>query len=109
MENMTQDMQHMTRDMRRMTEDMNEVARRTKTETVSMRIITLVTLFFLPGTFISVGCFLFIILVSPSVAGTDCVTAFEHFIRNYILSSCCEQATKKMIGSVANIQDCRRS
>ncbi|KKY13124.1 putative conserved hypothetical protein [Diplodia seriata] len=40
-------------DMRAMTEDMHDIARKTKHETVSMRIITLVTLFFLPGTFIS--------------------------------------------------------
>ena len=38
-----------------MTEDMNDIARKTKIETVSMKVITLVTLFFLPGTFISVG------------------------------------------------------
>lgn len=38
-----------------MTKDMNEIARKTKIETVSMKVITLVTLFFLPGTFISVG------------------------------------------------------
>lgn len=37
-----------------MTEDMNDIARKTKIETVSMKVITLVTLFFLPGTFISV-------------------------------------------------------
>lgn len=37
-----------------MTKDMHEIARKTKQEAVSMRIITLVTLFFLPGTFISV-------------------------------------------------------
>lgn len=40
--------------METMTRDMHEIARKTKQETVSMRIITLVTLFFLPGTFISV-------------------------------------------------------
>lgn len=40
--------------MEEMTEDMHDIARKTKVETVSMRIITLVTLFFLPGTFISV-------------------------------------------------------
>jgi hypothetical protein len=34
---------------------MNDIAQKTKIETVSMRIITLVTLFFLPVTFISVG------------------------------------------------------
>lgn len=38
-----------------MTEDMNDIARKTKIETVSMKVITLVTLFFLPGTFTSVG------------------------------------------------------
>ena len=40
--------------MERMTTSMQDIARKTKHETVSMRIITLVTLFFLPGTFISV-------------------------------------------------------
>lgn len=44
-----------TRSMHTMTEDMNDIARKTKVETVSMKVITLVTLFFLPGTFISVG------------------------------------------------------
>lgn len=43
-----------TRNMEHMTNDMNDIARKTKTETVSMKIVTLVTLFFLPGTFISV-------------------------------------------------------
>ena len=38
-----------------MTDDMNDIARKTKIETVSMKVITVVTLFFLPGTFISVG------------------------------------------------------
>lgn len=36
--------------------EMYEIAQKTQQETVSMRIITLVTLFFLPGTFISVSC-----------------------------------------------------
>ena len=40
--------------MMTMTEDMNDIARKTKIETVSMKVITVVTLFFLPGTFISV-------------------------------------------------------
>jgi hypothetical protein len=40
--------------MEYMTEDMNKLALQTKEETVSMKIITLVTLFYLPGTFISV-------------------------------------------------------
>ncbi|KAL9632108.1 MAG: hypothetical protein Q9164_005518, partial [Protoblastenia rupestris] len=43
----------LTDKMEKMTKDMNEIARKTKSETVSMKIITLVTLFFLPGTFIS--------------------------------------------------------
>jgi len=42
-----------TQHMETMTQDMHEIAQKTKQETVSMRIITLVTLFFLPGTFIS--------------------------------------------------------
>jgi Mg2+ and Co2+ transporter CorA len=41
--------------MEKMTRQMHEIAVRTKKETVSMKIITLVTLFFLPGTFISVS------------------------------------------------------
>ncbi|TVY55321.1 hypothetical protein LCER1_G003907 [Lachnellula cervina] len=41
--------------MEAMTEQMHQIAQKTKEETVSMRIITLVTLFFLPGTFISVS------------------------------------------------------
>jgi len=40
--------------MEDMTKDMNQLAMQTKEETVSMKIITLVTLFYLPGTFISV-------------------------------------------------------
>jgi hypothetical protein len=43
-----------TENMEALTEDMHKIAHKTKQETVSMRIITLVTLFFLPGTFISV-------------------------------------------------------
>ncbi|KAL9604133.1 MAG: hypothetical protein Q9219_000721 [cf. Caloplaca sp. 3 TL-2023] len=42
-----------TRGMVSMTVDMNDIARKTKIETVSMKVITLVTLVFLPGTFIS--------------------------------------------------------
>ncbi|KAG8532869.1 uncharacterized protein KY384_002747 [Bacidia gigantensis] len=48
-----QNMEKMTNDMSAMTLDMNEIAKKTKLETISMRIITLITLFFLPGTFIS--------------------------------------------------------
>ena len=44
-----------TENMESMTQEMHEIAQKTKQETVSMRIITLVTLFFLPGTFISVS------------------------------------------------------
>ena len=52
----TQANRYSTKSMFTMTEDMNDIARKTKIETVSMKVITLVTLFFLPGTFISVGC-----------------------------------------------------
>ncbi|KAF2644778.1 hypothetical protein P280DRAFT_476771 [Massarina eburnea CBS 473.64] len=41
--------------MEAMTSNMNDIAQKTRQETVSMRIITLVTLFFLPGTFIGVS------------------------------------------------------
>ena len=41
--------------MERMAWEMNDLARKTKTETVSMKVITLVTLAFLPGTYISVS------------------------------------------------------
>ncbi|KAL8831871.1 MAG: hypothetical protein Q9191_000623 [Dirinaria sp. TL-2023a] len=44
-----------TKNMMSMTDDMNDIARKTKIETVSMKVITVVTLFFLPGTFISVS------------------------------------------------------
>ena len=46
--------------MEHMTGDMRELTRKTKTETVSMKIITVVTLLFLPGTFISVNPFAFL-------------------------------------------------
>ncbi|OCK86349.1 hypothetical protein K432DRAFT_341488 [Lepidopterella palustris CBS 459.81] len=45
--------QHSTDNMEDMTKGMHKIAQKTQQETVSMRIITLVTLFFLPGTFIS--------------------------------------------------------
>ncbi|KAL9632499.1 MAG: hypothetical protein Q9164_005280 [Protoblastenia rupestris] len=66
-----------TKNMEVMTTDMSEIARKTKTETVSMKIITLVTLFFLPGTFISVGRLFLFYLVSqysqrPSQAQLYC-------------------------------------
>jgi Mg2+ and Co2+ transporter CorA len=47
--------QQSTENMEAMTKEMHVIALKTKQETVSMRIITLVTLFFLPGTFISVS------------------------------------------------------
>ena len=50
--------------MEKVTEDMSLIARETKTETVSMKIITLVTLFFLPGTFVAVSILLLLYLVS---------------------------------------------
>ena len=60
----TQANRYSTKSMFTMTEDMNDIARKTKIETVSMKVITLVTLFFLPGTFISVGyIFLLVSLV----------------------------------------------
>ncbi|KAL9122285.1 MAG: hypothetical protein Q9187_001162 [Circinaria calcarea] len=43
----------MTEDMQNLTKEMHTIAQKTKQETISMKIITLVTLFFLPGTFIS--------------------------------------------------------
>jgi len=52
---MAEEAQASTKHMEAMTEEMNALTHKTKQETVSMRIITLVTLFFLPGTFISVS------------------------------------------------------
>ncbi|KAF7512558.1 hypothetical protein GJ744_000819 [Endocarpon pusillum] len=45
--------QHSAAKMEIMTQNMHEIAFRTKQETYSMKVITLVTLFFLPGTFTS--------------------------------------------------------
>lgn len=39
-----------------MTKEMHNIAVKTQQETVSMRILTLVALAFLPGTFFSVSC-----------------------------------------------------
>ena len=55
MELIAQRTQLSTINMEKSTWDMHDIAHKTKQETVSMRIITLVTLFFLPGTFISVS------------------------------------------------------
>lgn len=54
MESMTQEMRESTIKMEKMTKSMHKVAERTERETASMHIITLVTLIFLPGTFIAV-------------------------------------------------------
>jgi len=59
-------METMTRNMQKLTMEMNELAKKSTQETVSMRIITLVTLFFLPGTFISVGSYLMLIAKESS-------------------------------------------
>lgn len=48
-------MERMSEKMQEVTSEMHEIARKTQRETVSMRIITLVTLSFLPGTFMTVG------------------------------------------------------
>ena len=77
--------QHSAKKLEAMTEAMHLIAVKTKEETVSMRVITLVTLFFLPGTFISVSdTFLLYKLVSNRLfpfnanakkIATDC---YEH-------------------------------
>lgn len=43
-----------SREMEKLSQHMHVLAIETKQETVSMRVITLVTLFFLPGTFVAV-------------------------------------------------------
>lgn len=45
--------------MEDLTEQMRQIALKTEKETIFMRIITVVTLFFLPGTFVAVRCFLY--------------------------------------------------
>ena len=52
---LAQQSQHSQEKMEQLTSYMSILAEKTQQETVSMRIITLVTLFFLPGTFISVS------------------------------------------------------
>lgn len=47
--------------MEDMTQAMHTIAHETKMEAVNMRIITLVTLFFLPGTFVSVSVALYLV------------------------------------------------
>lgn len=50
-----------TKNMEAMTQAMHTIAHETKMEAVNMRIITLVTLFFLPGTFVSVSVALYLV------------------------------------------------
>jgi len=60
--------------MEQMTSRMEEIALKTEEETVSMRIVTYVTLFFLPGTFVSVSS-----LLPPShLSLTYCPDCHEH-------------------------------
>jgi len=54
MQEMTKNMEKSTIQMEKMTTNMQEIANKTQQEAISMRIITLVTLFFLPATSIAV-------------------------------------------------------
>ncbi|KAK3324566.1 hypothetical protein B0T19DRAFT_428858 [Cercophora scortea] len=54
MEDVTMDMHRSTLNMEAATESMHKIAKKTERETASMHIITLVTLVFLPGTFVAV-------------------------------------------------------
>lgn len=54
---LTEKAQQSQNKMEKMTIHMREIAIKTEQETVFMRIVTVVTLFFLPGTFISVSDF----------------------------------------------------
>ena len=58
---LAQDAQTSTKNMETMTQAMHTIAYDTKMEAVNMRIITLVTLFFLPGTFVSVSAALYLV------------------------------------------------
>jgi hypothetical protein len=55
--------------MERLTDDMRRIAIKTEKETVFMRIVTVVTLFFLPGTFVSVS--LRTVLENDELTATD--------------------------------------
>jgi hypothetical protein len=55
MEAITAEMHESTRNMEKVTESMHTIADKTEKETASMHIITLVTLVFLPGTFVAVS------------------------------------------------------
>jgi serine/threonine protein kinase len=50
----TQDSQVLTDEMEKTTQEMHQITMKIKQEAISIRIITVLTLFFLPGTFISV-------------------------------------------------------
>ena len=67
-----------TDNMQHMTAEMHDIAVKTKQETISMRIITFVTLCFLPGTFISVGTFLVCSIIAAlhplNAANLNCQT-----------------------------------
>lgn len=54
---MTNDMHQSSLEMEAMTKSMKEVAEKTAIQTSSMHLITLVTLFFLPATFVAVRAF----------------------------------------------------
>lgn len=56
-ENMTKDMHQSSIEMETMTKSMKKVAEKTAIQTSSMHLITLVTLFFLPATFVAVRLF----------------------------------------------------
>ena len=56
-ERMTNDMHHSSHEMEMMTKSMKKVAEKTAVQTSSMHLITLVTLFFLPATFVAVRAF----------------------------------------------------
>jgi hypothetical protein len=55
MEEMTAEMHNSTINMESLTQSMHSIAEKTGNETASMHIITLVTLIFLPGTFVAVS------------------------------------------------------
>jgi len=72
--------QESTERIEEMTKQMNQVAIKTKDETVSMKIITLVTLFYLPGTFISVCVSLFFFSPHPLLSCINILNALHCFI-----------------------------
>lgn len=56
--------------MEKMTAQMHNVAEKTERETVSMKIVTYVTLFFLPGTFVSVRTYTSFVEIEVPAADT---------------------------------------